>query len=197
MGFLRHPKTTQERRRFFGDQAERRDDPLIPELRRKRRSIPNAWDDIWVESERCWKSYRKTQWRDRPKRKKKRAKFRGHLNPRWLTRRTKKTWYWNYERHRLCWRYELIWYCEATGKKLRFPKEEYDYERYREWLEANGFRPKTRYYSELGFSTTPGVARGLLEAKAAEDGDKQESIRAATKGAGGAAKAQPSPEEVV
>jgi len=149
MGFLRHPKTTQELRHFFGDQAERRDDPDIPQPRRKRRYIPTAWDDIWVESERCWKSYRRTQWREKPKRKKPPAKFRGHLNPRWLSRRTKKIWYWNSYRQGWYCRYTVIWYCEAEDRKRKCYRDSANYDSvYSKWLEDNGITKKRLWHWE-------------------------------------------------
>jgi hypothetical protein len=54
MGYFRHPRTTQERRASqdgYGRPA------------RNLKNLPNSWDDIWAETSRCWKQYRKTQYK--------------------------------------------------------------------------------------------------------------------------------------
>lgn len=58
MSWLRHMKTTQERRRWFADKDEAR-------LRASRnpRSLPSLWDDFWRHTQRCWKEQRRTKWR--------------------------------------------------------------------------------------------------------------------------------------
>lgn len=82
MGWLRHPKTTQERRRWFSDIE------LIaeyPELKlrnaRSARNLPTLYDDIAKDAwrDRSWKRHRDTQYgvvrSDKPKRKGTRGTF--------------------------------------------------------------------------------------------------------------------------
>lgn len=57
MGYLRHPKTTQERRYSCDYQVKTR-------AKRNMNNIPNAWDDkpeAWTGNN--WKKHRKTQYR--------------------------------------------------------------------------------------------------------------------------------------
>lgn len=54
MNGMRHPKTTQERR-------QNQDGWCRPVRGMKR--LPNSYDDYWVRAEKCWKSYRTTQYR--------------------------------------------------------------------------------------------------------------------------------------
>jgi hypothetical protein len=56
--FLRHMRTTQERRRWFADVAE-------VDLRRGRspRGLPNYWWDLWRHTQKSWKEHRRTKWR--------------------------------------------------------------------------------------------------------------------------------------
>jgi hypothetical protein len=59
--WLRYPKTTQERRRWFADAAELR-------LRAARSphnnlNLPSSWDDIARRPQRCWKEQRRLKWR--------------------------------------------------------------------------------------------------------------------------------------
>lgn len=49
-GGYRHPRTKQERSQEVPTRA-------------KRNYIPTSWDDIYVRSEKNWKSQRKTQWK--------------------------------------------------------------------------------------------------------------------------------------
>jgi hypothetical protein len=191
MGSLRHPRTTQERRRICGDQADSRYDPMVPEIHRKRRYIPHAWDDIWSEGQRCWKKYRKTQWREKLKRKKPPAKFRGHLNPRWQVRSTKTTWHWDREKQCHSWCYFVIWYCEATGERIKIKRTPYDWQQYRSELEYHGIRRRQRYYSIFE------VDRVLSKAKAAEDHAEQGSNGAVSPGFGEAAESASKTEETV
>jgi hypothetical protein len=113
---LRRPRTAQELRAWFGDDAECRECPELPPVRRKRRKVPTAWDDIWVKQDRSWKAHRKTQWKEKPQRKAKKSKFRGHLNPRWQYYYGKKIWYPNYQACRWCYRCKVTKVCEATGE---------------------------------------------------------------------------------
>lgn len=60
-GWLRHPKTTAERRAAAGQEADR--NPSLVRSRRNHRVLINSWDDIPRSAERSWKRHRKTQWR--------------------------------------------------------------------------------------------------------------------------------------
>ena len=59
-GWLRHPHTTQERRLSLrvGEEYE-------VKVRGKRSfpNLPEAWDDIIRYNQRCWKSFRPTQYK--------------------------------------------------------------------------------------------------------------------------------------
>jgi hypothetical protein len=55
-GSMRHPRTTQEMR-SYGDPDHRK------YSRSGRHHLPNAYDDIWVCSDKSWKSRRKQQYR--------------------------------------------------------------------------------------------------------------------------------------
>jgi hypothetical protein len=59
VSWLRHMRTTQERRRFYADAAEG------VKLRNARSpiSLPNLWDDIGRSLQRSWKKHRKIKWR--------------------------------------------------------------------------------------------------------------------------------------
>lgn len=117
---LRHPRTTQEIREFCAAKVDHRYDSDVPKMRRSRRTLPTAYDDIWASEHRCWKKYRKTQYRPKelPKQKK-RGKFRGHLNPRFIIRYSKKEWYWNVRLQYLCWRRKVIRYYEGDPKSKK------------------------------------------------------------------------------
>lgn len=54
MSWLRKPKTTQERR-WAIDGWNR--------PKRSNHRLPEAWDDIYKNRYKCWKNYRKTQYR--------------------------------------------------------------------------------------------------------------------------------------
>lgn len=58
---FRNPKTTQERR---NNQNEWVDDYFMP-IRgsRKPRRLVDAWDDIYIHHDICWKSFRRTQYK--------------------------------------------------------------------------------------------------------------------------------------
>lgn len=58
MSWLRHIRTTQERRRWFADASEVR-------LRAARSPIrlPSLWDDVCRRLHRSWKEQRRTKWR--------------------------------------------------------------------------------------------------------------------------------------
>ena len=63
--WLRHPRTTQERRRWFADLERQRDHPELKlRPRRGARHLPNAWDDLSVGlvEDRSWKRRHKTQY---------------------------------------------------------------------------------------------------------------------------------------
>ena len=52
--WLRHPKTTQERRASMGSWSR---------AKRNRANLPEVYDDIFREDDRNWKEYRKTQYK--------------------------------------------------------------------------------------------------------------------------------------
>lgn len=52
--FLRHPRTTQERR-FNCDEDHKK------LTRGRRRNLPSAWDDLWIRDKKSWKEKRKQQ----------------------------------------------------------------------------------------------------------------------------------------
>jgi len=54
--WMRHPKTTQEKRANCYDREFVRGKRLPKQL-------PDAWDDKFVNHPRCWKNQRKTQYR--------------------------------------------------------------------------------------------------------------------------------------
>jgi hypothetical protein len=54
MGWLRHPRTTQERREWS---------PEFGRAKRSRKRLVEAWDDIVTSEQRSWKEHRRTQWR--------------------------------------------------------------------------------------------------------------------------------------
>jgi hypothetical protein len=55
--YLRHVRTTPERRRWFADD--------VPLLRRSRAptQLPSYWSDIWRWPQRTWKKHRRTKYR--------------------------------------------------------------------------------------------------------------------------------------
>lgn len=55
---LRHPRTTQERRRWYADADD-------VDLRRRRSPplLPTLWDDTWRGAMKNWKEYRRSRWR--------------------------------------------------------------------------------------------------------------------------------------
>ena len=56
--FLRHPKTTNERRTNKAHKIEG------VRIRGRRVHLPTVWDDLWRKTEYCWKaqSKKKAQW---------------------------------------------------------------------------------------------------------------------------------------
>ena len=58
-GWMRHMKTTQERRRWFADIG----DNVKLRLSRAPHALPSVWDDFWRRHQRCWKEQRRTKWR--------------------------------------------------------------------------------------------------------------------------------------
>jgi len=128
MGWLRHPKTRQELCASYAAEADHREDYDIPPMRRGRRGkcyIPTAWDDAFKDRVRCWKKYRKTQYKlqDPTKTKKKPSKFRGHLNPRRIAWKKKGSWVRCFNCYRQCWywgwRNEYVYHYEGVkGSKF-------------------------------------------------------------------------------
>lgn len=54
--WLRCPRTTQEKRMWEACEVKGR-------ARRSPPNLPNAYDDIFIHYEKCWKSLRKTKWK--------------------------------------------------------------------------------------------------------------------------------------
>lgn len=62
--YLRHPKTKNELKAWFSYVDLARDYPQLKfKGRRSKRKIPTAWDDIWIDAERCWKAHRTHQYK--------------------------------------------------------------------------------------------------------------------------------------
>lgn len=57
--WLRYPRTTQERRRWFADAP----DVALRLARSPYHNLPSAWDDISRRPQRCWKEQRRLKWR--------------------------------------------------------------------------------------------------------------------------------------
>lgn len=55
--FLRHPRTTQERRRYADSEQVRLRGARSP------KRLPSSWDDIGRRPQRCWKYQRRLKWR--------------------------------------------------------------------------------------------------------------------------------------
>lgn len=55
--YLRHIRTTQERRQWFAADEE------ILRLSRSPAQLPSYWSDIWRRTQRSWKAHRLTRWR--------------------------------------------------------------------------------------------------------------------------------------
>lgn len=64
MGYYRHPKTANEMRQYFAALCDE-DYPVRVRGRRRPHRLPHAWDDYYVHRERCWKRYRKTQYKQK------------------------------------------------------------------------------------------------------------------------------------
>ena len=91
MGFLRHPHTQQERRENW------------EYVRPKRRRLPTAWDDFFKPEDRCWKRYRKTQYRVKDRKPKKNSRRYGKA----MSRRD----HFHYEHRRCSWSRNRCDYC--------------------------------------------------------------------------------------
>lgn len=117
MKYFRHPKTQQELRQFYADDADYQHEEDFPSPRRKRRHIRTLWDDIWANTQRSWKRHREAQWKPKKtKTKKKKSKFRGHLSTRTVDRRGKKHWHYSPEIGRY-YTYKRVQYHEGVGDK--------------------------------------------------------------------------------
>lgn len=57
---IRHPRTTQERRRWFADVDDVR---LRPARSASISGFPTTYDDIRRRPQRCWKYQRRLKWR--------------------------------------------------------------------------------------------------------------------------------------
>lgn len=64
MGWMRKPRTTQERR-ANGKRCYLLIDDYKVNIRASRNmsNLVEAWDDIWNTGQRSWKKYRKHQWK--------------------------------------------------------------------------------------------------------------------------------------
>lgn len=64
MGWMRKPRTTQERR-VNGKRCYLLIDDYKVNIRASRNmsNLVEAWDDIWNTGQRSWKKHRKHQWR--------------------------------------------------------------------------------------------------------------------------------------
>jgi hypothetical protein len=60
--YFRYPKTTNEMRQFYASNDNELGIRIKVRGRRRIKSLPNSWDDIYSKSQRCWKVYRKHQW---------------------------------------------------------------------------------------------------------------------------------------
>lgn len=58
MGWLRHMRTTQERRQWFADS-----DAVALRRSRAPTALPSLWDDFWRRAQRSWKEQRRFKWR--------------------------------------------------------------------------------------------------------------------------------------
>jgi len=56
MGLFRHPRTTQEKR-------QNQDFREFCRPARRPSNLPDAWEDYFKHQDRCWKNYRKTQYK--------------------------------------------------------------------------------------------------------------------------------------
>jgi hypothetical protein len=63
-GSFRYPHTLQSVKAYYRDQDESRYGDYFFKVRvRNNKDLPDAWDDDWVKRERCWKDFRKTQYK--------------------------------------------------------------------------------------------------------------------------------------
>ena len=72
MGWFRNPKTTNERRQWFSALEVAKEYPHKFKRPRASRSagyggLPDSYDDIHGSCYKCWKYYRKTQYREKKK----------------------------------------------------------------------------------------------------------------------------------
>jgi hypothetical protein len=58
MSWLRHMRTTQERRRWFADAMD-----VVLRRSRGPHSLRSLWDDVWRKPRRSWKEHRKTKYK--------------------------------------------------------------------------------------------------------------------------------------
>jgi hypothetical protein len=62
--WFRHPRTTSERRANSATRTTKETveyHGVVLKLRRKRRKLPSAYDDLFVDRQRSWKKHRRTQ----------------------------------------------------------------------------------------------------------------------------------------
>ena len=59
--YFRHPKTAGEMRQFYASIENELNIGIHIRGRRRPKSLPNSWEDIDLNTQRCWKSQRKKQ----------------------------------------------------------------------------------------------------------------------------------------
>lgn len=124
MGWLRNPRTTQERRANQDGYCRGRRSP---------HRLPSSWDDILVQTERSWKRTRKTQYKVKSiKVKKDSSRYAEHMSRRdhfWLNH---KNCSWHRRRCNYCIKHG-IW--DEYEKQLRRRQRKYLEKRLLEELE--------------------------------------------------------------
>lgn len=140
MGWYQAIRTTNERRHVDGyevDRVELEAEYDVPKIRGRRKHLPSSWDDKCRSDYgiKCWKKYRKTQWKPKElPRKKKESKFRGHTSIRPIFQDGPTVWAYEYVRVRHEWnpnghRYEYKW----VDGRFRTVREEGCWEPVYEW----------------------------------------------------------------
>lgn len=100
MGLFRHPRTTQEKR-------QNQDYREFCRPSRCLKNLPSWYDDFFKHQDRCWKNYRKVQYKIKNPRKKKDSSFYG--------RSMAKRDHWHFEHRRCKSQYNRCNNCWKTG----------------------------------------------------------------------------------
>lgn len=99
MGWLRHPKTTQERRRWFSDIELIEENPEL-KLRAKRspHRLPTVYDDLFPKAgrDRSWKRHRNKQYGVVRSNKPKSHDTRGEFDTPYVEMHKSPFWFWRY-----------------------------------------------------------------------------------------------------